>query len=223
MELESSRPGARWPFRTPRPERPDATPRGAGERGLTIVEVPIALALLAFGLLAMAPMFTGAVRTNASAFNLTNANTLAREKMEELIGFPSTDARLWVAENASAAGPTGTTGSGWTENAVCDNDLPNWYNPSTGATSPATVSPGIGWFIFPCTRTYTVEQFREDLTTRVVTPSPTCATAWGTDTCPGTFGVKLLTVVVRPTSGPFPGLRQTTQSVYVRFRDVSPN
>jgi len=30
-------------------------------------------------------------------------------------------------------------------------------------------------------------------------------------------------VVVRPTSGPFPGLRQTTQSVYVRFRDASPN
>jgi Tfp pilus assembly protein PilV len=213
MELETRRTRARWPFRTPRPRRPDAAPRAAGERGLTIVEVPIALALLAFGLLAMAPMFTGAVRTNASAFNLTNANTLAREKMEELIGYPSTDPRLAVPAGANAAGPAGTstTGSGSivTASTFCDSDLPSWYKPSTGATSAAATSPGIGWFLFPYTRTYTVEQFREDLTTRVVAP--------------GTYGVKLLTVVVRPTSGPFPGLRQTTQSVYVRFRDASPN
>ena len=186
-----------------------------GERGVTLVEVPIALAILGFGLLAIAPMFTGAVRTNASSHQLTNANTLAREKIEELIGFPSTDPRLAVAANANAAGPPGTstTGSGsivdTTTNTFCQNDLPRWYKPSTGATSTASTSPGLGWFTYPCTRTYTVEQFAEDLTTRVLTP--------------GTYGVKLLTVVVRPTSGPFPGLRQTTQSVYVRFRDASPN
>jgi hypothetical protein len=161
----------------------------------------------------MAPMFTGAVRTNASAFNLTNANTLAREKMEELIGFPSTDPRLGVPVGANAAVPSGTSttgaGSVVAVSASCANDLPSWYKPSSGATSVAATSPGVGWFKYPYTRTYTVEQFREDLTTRVVTP--------------GTYGVKLVTVIVRPTSGPFPGLRQTTQSVYVRFRDASPN
>jgi Tfp pilus assembly protein PilV len=213
MELESPRPRSHWPFRRPRPERPDAAPPGRNERGLTIVEIPIALALLAFGLLAMAPMFTGAVRTNASAFNLTNANTLAREKMEELIGFPSTDPRLGVPVGANAAVPSGTSttgaGSVVAVSASCANDLPSWYKPSSGATSVAATSPGVGWFKYPYTRTYTVEQFREDLTTRVVTP--------------GTYGVKLVTVIVRPTSGPFPGLRQTTQSVYVRFRDASPN
>jgi len=186
--------------------------RGAS-RGLTFVEIPISLALLGFGLLAMAPIFTGAVRTNASSNQLTNANTLAREKMEELIGFPSTDQRLAVGAGANAAVPTGTTTTGTgsivAENAFCDNDLPRWYNPATGGTSNATTSPGIGWYVFPYSRTYTVEQFREDLTTRVVAPGP--------------YGVKLVTVVVRPTSGPFPGLRQTTQSVYVRFRDASPN
>ena len=107
MELEIRRPGPRWPFPTPRPRRPDASARRTRESGLTIVEVPIALALLAFGLLAMAPMFTGAVRTNASAFNLTNANTLAREKMEELIGYPSTDPRLGVPANGEHGRPRG--------------------------------------------------------------------------------------------------------------------
>jgi type II secretory pathway pseudopilin PulG len=180
---------------------------------VTLIEVPIAMTILGFGLLAMAPMFTGAVRTNASSNQLTNANTLAREKMEELIGFPSTDPRLAVPANANATGPTGTTSTGTGSvvivNSVCNNDLPKWYKPSSGATSTASTSPGVGWFLFPYTRTYTVEQFQGDLTTRVLAPA--------------TYGVKLLTVTVRPTSGPFPGLRQTTQSVYVRFRDASPN
>jgi Tfp pilus assembly protein PilV len=200
-----------WPGRSRRPQRPDAA--SARQRGLTIIEVPIALAMLGFGLLAMAPVFTGAVRTNASANQLTNANTLAREKMEELIGFPSTDPRLAVSAGANAAVPAGTTttgsGSIVATNTYCNNDLPTWHKPSTGAVSFAATKPGLGWFTYPYRRSYTVEQYREDLTTRVVAP--------------GTYGVKLLTVVVRPTSGPFPGLRQTTQSVYVRFRDASPN
>jgi len=213
MELMTAMRRLLWPGRRPRPQRPDGKPSAARERGVTLVEVPIAMTILGFGLLAMAPMFTGAVRTNASSNQLTNANTLAREKMEELIGFPSTDPRLSVSAGANAAGPTGatTTGTGSVviANTFCDNDLPNWYKPSTGATSIAATSPGVGWYLFPYTRTYTVEQFQGDLTTRVVTPA--------------TYGVKLLTILVRPTSGPFPGLRQTTQSVYVRFRDASPN
>jgi len=198
-----------WPGRRRRPQRPDVKRQG----GVTLIEVPIAMTILGFGLLAMAPMFTGAVRTNASSNQLTNANTLAREKMEELIGFPSTDSRLAVPANANATGPTGTTSTGTGSvvivNSVCNNDLPKWYKPSSGATSTASTSPGVGWFLFPYTRTYTVEQFQGDLTSRVLSPA--------------TYGVKLLTVTVRPTSGPFPGLRQTTQSVYVRFRDASPN
>ena len=212
MELMTSL-RRRWPGRTRRPERPDTKPIRRGSRGLTLVEVPIAMTILGFGLLAMAPLFTSSVKTNASSMQLTNANTLAREKMEELTGFPSTDPRLAVPATANATGPTGTsttgTGSIVVVNTVCNNDLPKWYKPSTGATSIATSSPGVGWYLFPYTRTYTVEQFQGDLTTRSVTPA--------------SYAVKLVTVSVRPSSGPFPGLRQTSQSVYLRFRDASPN
>ena len=206
-----------WPGRKPRPQRPDARPPVSGERGLTLVEVPIAMTILGFGLLAMMPMFTGAVRTNASSNQMTNANTLAREKMEELTVFPSTDARLAVPVGANATGPTtATTGTGSVviANTVCANDLPKWYKPSTGATSIAATSPGVGWYLYPYTRTYTVEQFQGDLTTRVMTPVLPAAP---------TYAVKLLTVTVRPSIGPLPGLRQTTQSVYLRYRDASPN
>lgn len=188
------------------------------ETGMTLVEVLIALMILGLALLALAPLFSGAMRTNASSNQLTNANTLAREKLEELSGYPRNDPRLTVIDNANAAIPTGATAPAGSTPAACvtnpgtgapycDNDLPKWYQPSTGATSRAATSPGGGWFSYPYLRTYTVEQYAEDLTTRISSPN--------------SYVVKLLTVTVRPTQGPFPGLRATTQSLYVRTRGTT--
>ena len=59
-----------------------------GQRGMTLIEVLVALSILAIAILALAPLFTMSVRTNASAHQLTNANTLAREKLEEMSGYP---------------------------------------------------------------------------------------------------------------------------------------
>ncbi len=182
-----------------------------GERGLTLIEVLVALTLLSFGLLAMVPLFAGSVKTNASSNQLTNANTLAREKLEELIGYPTTDTRLAVGNSSNAAGPLGTsttgTGSVLSYNQACDNDLPRWYRPASEATSNAATSPGSGWFLYSYTRTYTIEQLDGDLTTRIMSP--------------GSYVVKRITVTVRGTADLFPGLRQTKQSVYVRYRDAS--
>jgi Tfp pilus assembly protein PilV len=181
------------------------------ESGLTLVEVLVAAVVLGLALLALAPMFTSAVRTNASAYQLTNSNLLAREKLEELSGYPRSDPRLTVAVGANAAGPPGTTISGAivdTTNTWCRNDLPTWYNPQTGATSSAASRPGVGWFSYPFSRTYTIEQFDsngKDMP-RVVAP--------------GSYVVKLITVTVRPTSGPFPGLRTSRQALYLRVKDA---
>ena len=178
------------------------------QRGLTLIEVLVALSILALVVLALAPLFTMSIRSNASSMHLTNANTLAREKLEELSGYPRNDPRLTVASGSNAAAPAGVTIAGATidtTNTFLVNDLPTWYQPSTAATSTAATSPGAGWFLFPYTRTYTVEQFDGTLTNRI--------------TAPNAYVVKLITVTVRPTQGPFPGLRQTTQSLYLRVRD----
>lgn len=185
----------------------------ARQAGVTLIETMIGMTLLGVGLLALAPLFAGSVKTNASSNQLGNVNGLAGEKLEELIGYPATDPRLAVADGANAAAAPGvsTTGTGSvvSANAYCANDLPLWYDPSTGTPSYAASSPGPQWQAYPYTRTYTVEQWATDLTTRVASPA-----AWA---------VKLVTVTVRPTRGPFPGLRTTTQSAYVRFRDASAN
>jgi len=190
-----------------------------GETGLTLIEILVAATVLGFALLALAPMFTGAVRSNASANQMTNSITLAREKLEELSGYPRNDPRLTVPDGSNAAGPAGTTITGALvggcdpdptaspARTFCESDLPKWLNPETGATSFAANSPGAGWFSYPFTRTYTIEQFDDTLVTRV--------------TAPGTYVVKLITVTVQPTSGPFPGLRQSRQSLYLRLRDAT--
>jgi prepilin-type N-terminal cleavage/methylation domain-containing protein len=185
--------------------------RPARERGVTLIEVLVSLSLLSFALLSVAPLFTGSVRTNASAFQLTNADTLAREKLEELSGYPRSDPRLIVPDGANAAVPTGvtTTGAGSVVavNGFCDNDLPAWFHPSTGQTSGSATSPGAGWYAYPYSRTYTVEQFGQDMTTRIDAPAP--------------YFIKLVTVTVQATRGPFPGLRKTSQSLYLRLRNES--
>jgi prepilin-type N-terminal cleavage/methylation domain-containing protein len=165
----------------------------ADERGMSLVEVLIALTILAFALLGLMPLFASAVKTAASANQLTNANTLVREKFEELSGYPRDDVRLAV--------PVGSN------TASFINDLPSWYNPSTGIVSIASASPGAGWYAYPYVRTYTVEQFAADLTTRITTPAAG----------PAPYIAKLVTVTVQPTQGPFPGLRRTTQSLYLRL------
>lgn len=188
------------------------------EAGLTLVEILVAAAVLGLALLALAPLFTNAVRTNASAYQMTNANSLAREKLEELSGYPRSDARFTVPAGSNAAGPTGAAITGATVGACadnpapnvgtyCENDLPKWLNPTTGATSFAANRPGAGWFLYPYTRTYTVEQFDSTLATRV--------------TAPGPYVVKLIVVTVAPTAGPFPGLRTSRQALYLRLRDVT--
>ncbi len=182
------------------------------QRGLTLIEILVALSILALAVLALAPLFTGAIRTNASSNQLTTANTLAREKLEELSGYPRNDPRLTIVDGSNAAAPTGVSVS-TAPGALIDNsntwllnDLPMWYQPSTGATSTAATSPGAGWFRFPYSRVYTIEQFDGTLTTRIASPNA--------------YVVKLITVIVQPTLGPLPGLRRTTQSLYLRVKNA---
>jgi prepilin-type N-terminal cleavage/methylation domain-containing protein len=170
-------------------------PARADERGMSLIEILVALTILALAVLGLMPLFAGSVKTAASASQLSNANVLAREKLEELAGYPRDDVRLAVTVGASSASFT--------------NDLPSWYQPSTGLVSSASTSPGAGWYVYPYVRTYTVEQFAADLTTPITAPNP--------------YAVKLVTVKVHSTQGllgpwgPFLGLRETTQSLYLRL------
>ncbi len=190
-------------------------------RGVTLAEVLVTLALLSVVLLALIPMFMLGVKVNASSNQLTQANTLAREKLDELLMYPTTDPRLYIPAGSNIA--------------MFGNDLPAYYKPDTGETSKAATSPGPGWFPYPCVRTYTVQAvtnaglvaWSADTTQplpALTNNDPATATDESKYNDPTVaahyYELKIVTVTVRPSGGPFVGLRTTVQTAYVRFRHV---
>ncbi len=60
------------------------------EGGFTLIEVMVAIALLSFGILAVATMQTSAMRANSRGYRLTLATTLAQDRVEYLKTQPYT-------------------------------------------------------------------------------------------------------------------------------------
>jgi type IV pilus assembly protein PilV len=83
--------------------------RNAGtknETGFTLLEVIIAISLLAVGMLAVASMQVSAITGNAHANRITEATTLAQDKLEELMALPYTDADLSQGQHDDTDPPT---------------------------------------------------------------------------------------------------------------------
>lgn len=62
------------------------------ERGFSLVELLIAITILAIGLLAVAGMQSTAINSNAWANRLSTATSLAQEVMEDILAKDATDA-----------------------------------------------------------------------------------------------------------------------------------
>lgn len=59
-----------------------------GEKGFTLLEVIIAISILTFGLLAVASMQLTAIRGNYNASNITEATTVAQDRLELFLSQP---------------------------------------------------------------------------------------------------------------------------------------
>lgn len=64
------------------------------QNGFTIIEIMIAMAVLAIGILGVAKMQLSAVKGNSSACGLTEATIIAQDKMEELMALAYDDSDL---------------------------------------------------------------------------------------------------------------------------------
>jgi prepilin-type N-terminal cleavage/methylation domain-containing protein len=105
------------------------------ERGLTLVEMLMALALLGFILLGILPLFMGSVKSNYSANEYTSIHNLCRDRLEELMNLNFDDPQLSVGEhNVSDLPPV----------------LPD---PKTGV-------PTVGGVVNPFTLIYQVKQYQ---------------------------------------------------------------
>ena len=61
------------------------------DRGLSIIEVIFALSIFAIGILAVSTLALSAISSNASARRVTDATTLAEDRLERLAAMPYED------------------------------------------------------------------------------------------------------------------------------------
>ena len=94
---------------------PDYKKRRSGIRavqtdaGFTLVEVVVAISILAVGLLGVAAMQTSAIQVNSAAGQMTTRINWAQDKMEELKSLPFSDPWLEAAGNPPGVDSVGNT------------------------------------------------------------------------------------------------------------------
>lgn len=82
--------------------------------GFSLIEVLIALVILAVSLLGMAGLMATTTRNNSYGGHLTEATTLAQDKLEQLRATPSGMIKLNTAVTDNPVGSTGITyGRSW--------------------------------------------------------------------------------------------------------------
>jgi type IV pilus assembly protein PilV len=79
------------------------------DAGFTIIEVVIAMSILAVGLLGVAAMQTSAIQVNSAAGQMTTRMNWAQDKMEELKALPFSDPWLEAAGNPPGVDSAGNT------------------------------------------------------------------------------------------------------------------
>jgi prepilin-type N-terminal cleavage/methylation domain-containing protein len=147
------------------------------ERGLTLVELLIALALLSFVLLGIAPLFIASMKSNYSASEYTSVNVLARDRLEQLMNRPFTDPPLDPGIKPTDAPPT----------------LPD---PATG------VPPASGGVDNPFQITYQVLQYRIPNADTATVPSGSPFTPIRVTVAGQLYHYKRIDVTVQSTTGP---------------------
>ena len=69
------------------------------EKGYTLIEVLMAISILAVGMLAIASLQTSGIRVNATAQHITTRTTWAQDRIEKLMALPYSHSDLAVAGN----------------------------------------------------------------------------------------------------------------------------
>ena len=124
------------------------------EQGVTLLETLVAMTVLAIGIVAVAKVFPSITGSQIEAKMLTTGTYYSREKVEELMALPWTDAAL-----SDGRHPGGTA----TENMGSNNQWHRYYNVTTlvGALSDLKrVTVTVTWQMQGSDTTTTTTYFR---------------------------------------------------------------
>ena len=99
--------------------------RPIGAKGFTLLEVIVAISILTFGLLAVASMQMTAIRGNYNASNITEATTVAQDRLEDLMGLLYSDPLLDPGTGLSDPAPPSPSGYTITYDVLDNNPMMN--------------------------------------------------------------------------------------------------
>lgn len=120
------------------------------ENGFTLVEILIALAILAIGLLALAEMQISAIKGNAFSGTTTDATTLAQDRLEQLMALTysglTTDANL-VDTDADGDAGLNDAAAATADFSQSQGDYTVYWNVSDGSviTNTKTLCVIVAW------------------------------------------------------------------------------
>ena len=126
-------------------ERPLFTRKKCRQRGFTLLETMVAIAVLAIGLLSMAGLMSQMVRGTTNSRFMSTAAMLATEKLEDLGRYASTDAAVANGGDLVSGNPLYSdtvqvsTGSGTISENYNGTIVTHWPN---GTVTNAAPAPG---------------------------------------------------------------------------------
>lgn len=172
-------------------------------RGFTIVEVLVAGSILIIGLAAVAAVIGSTLGSTVRGEQMTQATTLASEKLEDLNRYPSTDPNVAVPNGTSAGSLTSNILQDVTVNGV--TEAVNYYDevffsPSQGALVETTTGFDANGNLQYSTVTYTPDGNMSAPVTSSSAPSTAGSTVferrWMIEMNQPVNGVRRITVLV---------------------------
>lgn len=97
--------------------------KSTGNQGFTLLEILIAMAVFAIGILAVGSMQISAIENNASARMRSEATVLAADKLEDLMSLKNYDDPLLDTDTHSDSSPNNIYCIEWTANV--DSPIPS--------------------------------------------------------------------------------------------------
>jgi len=126
------------------------------EKGLTLLEVLVAMVVLSLGLLALTKMQIAAIQVNAVSGRLTQGTTIAQDKVEQLMALPYDDAKL---DDQTPVGEVTT----YTETRPAQGYTITWTVDQDPAVGVKTINLKVTWSNRGTKKTFDLAFFKENV------------------------------------------------------------
>lgn len=190
---------------------PQQTNSRVASRGFTVLEVLVAMVVLAIGLVAMASLMAGMVSGTTGSKYMSLASTLASEKLEDLNRWPAADPHVAVSSGTTAGSLTADVVQNVTVGTTTTSV--NYFDEVLMSATGGAVTETVSGLDAAGNAVYTTTTHQPDGTVVTTTSSTAPATA-------GTVRFKRRWIIEK--DAPVTGVRRITMRVILSSQLIEP-